>query len=96
MAYDINKNLTKNLLQSIIWCDACFMKYEVEQLLEYQLLIGSAKFRIYWQLRIHYIVHDSRPLVPVLSMTNLSHAWPSYFFKVYFSIISPSVFKSSK
>jgi len=90
VAYNINKNLTKNLLQNIIWCDACLMKYDVKQLLEYQLLIGSAKFRIYCQLRIHYIVHDSRLLVPVLSMTNLSHACPFYFFKVHFSIIFPS------
>jgi len=67
----------------MIWCEECLVKYEVKQLLNYQLLISSARFRIYCRLRSHYIVQEGRPLVPVLSMKNPSQCrsfkWPLCF-----------------
>jgi hypothetical protein len=41
-------------------------------------------------------IHHSPPLVSALNQMNLVHALSSYFFKIYFIIISPSVCWFSK
>lgn len=45
---------------------------------------------------VHYLVHKSMPLVPVLTHINLVHDFSSSFFKTYVNIILPSIPTSSK
>jgi hypothetical protein len=45
---------------------------------------------ISWNPRVHFRVHDSSPLVPVLGRIIPVHAVPSYFCQIHFSIILPS------
>jgi len=51
---------------------------------------------ILWYLRIHYHVHKSPQVVPVLSQINPLHTLQSNLFKIHFNIILPSMPKSSK
>ena len=51
---------------------------------------------ILWYLRIHYHVHNSPQVVPVLSQINPLHTLQSNLFKIHFNIILLSMPKSSK
>jgi hypothetical protein len=52
--------------------------------------------RILLKPKVHYQVHNSPPLVPIMSENNLVHVLRTYFFKIYFIIILPSTSSSSK
>jgi hypothetical protein len=43
--------------------------------------------RILWNPKIHYRIHKSPSLVPILSQIYPAHDLPSYLFKFYFNII---------
>jgi len=49
-----------------------------------------------WNLKVHYCVHNSLPLFPILSQMHSVHTLPPYFPKIYFTIILPSTPRSSK
>jgi len=49
-----------------------------------------------WNLVVHYRVHNSPLLVPILSQTNLVHNLTHYLFQIHFNIILSSTARSYK
>jgi hypothetical protein len=50
---------------------------------------ATQKFpNILWDHKVHYCVHKSLPLIPILGQINPVHDTPSYFSKIHLSITS--------
>jgi hypothetical protein len=49
----------------------------------------SKKFPILWHPKIHFRVHKSPPLLPILRQIHPIHPIPSYHSKIHFSIVQP-------
>jgi hypothetical protein len=56
-----------------------------------QLCSHSRTFSILRNPNIHYRVHISPPLVPILSQINPIHITPSYLSKIHFNIVTDSL-----
>jgi hypothetical protein len=56
----------------------------------------KANSRHFWKLKVYYHVHNSVSFVPIVNHIKSFEVLPSYFVKVHFNIILPSMQRSSK
>jgi hypothetical protein len=71
----------------------------MEQSPSWETVASSAGLEIpgfLWKRDIHYHIHKSSPLIPIMNQISPDHVLPSYWLKIHFNGILPSTPRASQ
>jgi hypothetical protein len=89
---------TEDFISCTLLKDCCYITNSMKLSPAWEATCCSAtqEFRnILWNPEVHYVVHQSCPVVPVMSQMNSVHTTPSYFLTIHLNIILWPMSRSS-
>jgi hypothetical protein len=97
--YDLERAEVENTLRLYIGRCSCVREAEghVQTHSDWPIVRSAGQIpRLLWNQKVHWFVHNSPSMAPVLSQINPVHILHLYFLKAHFNIILPSTPRSSE